>query len=118
MRKQIKAVSEGTEGSVKMPTSTRKFLNKRLQENFSKKYHPSIPLKEIFELLRGAGVIVVQEDGTEWSGFLTGDKGKANFELQLVDEVSGEKKPIKDCMLVMSWYKMPSGSWEINCYLS
>jgi len=103
---------------VKFPTKLRGYLNKQLQKEFGTTYFPSIPLKEIFDVLKKSYVVVVQEDGTPWSGFLMGDKGRDNFEMATLDNVSGDYIMIKDSVLVLTWYKMTSGKYEIVIYIS
>jgi len=88
--------------SVKVPKS----VNAALYE-MSKVYHEAIPLSAMFELCEKVGLEPVCEDGTPWSGFLCGREGRAVFEL-------------KDCRksLVVSWYKMPSGRYEVTPYVA
>lgn len=74
---------------------------------FGKKYFDEIPLKEISELFKENCAMLLQEDGTEWSGILCGDNSSATFEV----------KGIKCNGLRLGWYKMPSGRYEINAYL-
>lgn len=124
MRRQINAIFEESikiniEGEpLKLTPNQRKFLNKKLQGEFGKGYFPSIPIKEIFAVLKQSYIIPVQEDGIEWSGFLMGDKSHTQFDLVMYDDANGEYRPIKNSVLVMSWYKMDSGRYEINCYMS
>lgn len=103
---------------VKIPENKRKFINKKLQTDFGKTYFNEIPLKEIFNVLKSESVEVVDEDGTAWQGFLTGASGNTQFDLAIYDSESETLKPVKNAVLVMSWYKMSSGRYEINCYLS
>lgn len=81
-----------------------------IQKNLSeicKIYHPAIPLKEIFKIVSDNGGMVIDESGQEWSGFLCGESGRVNF------DISG----IKSNGLNLSWYKMPSGRYEIVAYM-
>jgi hypothetical protein len=124
MRKVI-YVSEAVKGfpvdlageQVKIPNNTKKFLNGKLAD-LCRIYYKGIPLDELFNLLRGSYIEPIQEDGDIWSGFLTGAEGRTTFELAMLDNNSGEYKPVKDCVLSLSWYKMPSGKFEIVAYLS
>ena len=97
--------------SINLNANIRKQINKQLQENFNK-YFPSIPLTEVFEVLKNNNVVAVQEDGTPWSGFLCGDDGNASIELKFNDEL------IDNAMLILQWHKMESGRYEINTYVS
>jgi hypothetical protein len=70
-------------------------------------YFPAIPLDTIFSIVEKHAGIVIQEDGTPWSGFLCGDDGLASF---------GVKD--KKFFLFLIWHKMPSGNFEITAYVS
>jgi len=95
----------------KLKPNIRRQINKQLQETFNK-YFDSIPLMEIFEILKINNVIVVQEDGTPWGGFLSGNDGNASMELKTDDEL------VDNVMLILQWHKMESGRYEINTYIS
>jgi hypothetical protein len=69
-------------------------------------YHRAIPVSAMFEACRPIGE-VVQEDGTPWSGFLCGHQGRASL------AIDGSKS-----MLVFTWYRMPSGNFEVVAYVS
>ena len=71
------------------------------------KYFPSIPLSEIFQIIKNHGGLVIDESGQEWSGFLCGSSGHCVF------DVNG----IKTSGLNLTWYKMESGRYEITVYL-
>jgi hypothetical protein len=70
-------------------------------------YFPAIPIDTIFEIVKTHAGVVVQEDGTPWSGFLCGEDGAANFEIE------GRK-----FVLRIMWHEMPSGNYEITAYVS
>jgi hypothetical protein len=70
-------------------------------------YHAQIPLNRIFEIIKESGGLAVDESGQEWSGFLCGESGHCTI------DITG----IKTSGLSLSWYKMPSGNYEITCYL-
>lgn len=53
----------------------------------------------------------MQEDGEPWQGLLVGKEGNTTFPLVR------DKQPVSS-ELVFQWYKMPSGKYEINAYLS
>lgn len=74
-------------------------------------YHDKIPLNEIFGHVRATGYEPVQDDGSPWSGFLTGADGRA------VIPLTRDGKPTK-ASLTLSWHKMPSGRYEITPYVS
>lgn len=72
-----------------------------------KRYHERIPLGDILTVAKDSGLNPIQEDGTPWSGFLCGDTGEALIELDGVEN-----------LLVINWYRMESGRFEVNVYLS
>lgn len=76
-----------------------------------KTYWATIPLDKIFAAVRSAGYEPVDEDGEPWEGMLTGREGRAVIDLQK----SG--KPVKEA-LALQWYKMESGKFEVNAYVS
>jgi hypothetical protein len=103
--------------SVKLPKNTRTLINTKLQQ-LCKTYYSEIPLDDIFDILKRSYIEVIDEEGSPWSGFLTGRDGKTTFELAMLDTKSNKYLPIEDSVLWMSWYKTQSGNYEVNCYLS
>jgi hypothetical protein len=102
----------------KISLSTKSEINKDLQK-LCKTYYPSIPLNEVFNILEKKNLVALQEDNTKWSGILTGTN--ETIKLELAHESSknnNEYIPLDNSMLILSWYKMPSGNYEINSYLS
>ena len=91
---------------MKLSTPTRRKINTELAA-ISRQYHDAIPLESIFEALSKEGVQALQEDGEPWQGFLFGDDSFTTFPLNASNSV-----------LFLSWYKLTSGRWEINAYLS
>lgn len=90
-----------------MNTQTEKrHINKELNA-LGKNYFPSIPLNLIFAIVENHADIVVQEDGRPWSGFLLGDDSHTVFQIRN-----------RKYFLHLSWYKMPSGNYEIVSYVS
>lgn len=82
-------------------------------------YWCAIPLINIMDVLKKHNLILLQEDNTEFSGFLCGDSSQESFIVGNYDEtVTDFFEPIENTSLQLSWYKMPSGNYEINCYLS
>jgi len=109
--------------SIKIPQRSRKTINDALYDLGN--YHTEIPLQSIFDICRKENVIAIQEDGTPWSGFLTGgaecgsEKAKnqnAKFDLA-IQGVDGEYVPAEN-MIILNWCKMQSGKYEIVCYVS
>ena len=92
----------------------KKVAGERLWKLCYNRYHESIPLTEIDNILRDNGLKLVQEDGSDWSGFLCGEDGSCTIDLA----TAGTNIPVKNFMLVLQWHKMPSGRYEVNTYLS
>jgi hypothetical protein len=84
----------------------KRHINKELNA-LGKNYFPSIPLNLIFTIIENHADIVVQEDGRPWSGFLLGENSHTRFSIR-------DRKYFLD----LSWYKMPSGNYEIVAYVS
>ncbi len=66
-----------------------------------KKYYKSLPVNEIAAVLKENGF-----DGDEMDGIYCGHNGK------ILEQVG------KKTWIYFSWYKMPSGNFEINAYVS
>ena len=100
-------------------------INKGLQKVLKKTYFKAIPLDEMFKVLEKEGVVPLQEDNTYWSGLLIGGSDKTqmvNFNLGWANEfqkVHGIKmyQAIPNSTLNMSYYKMPSGKYEVIGYV-
>ena len=96
--------------------TTRETTRNRINRNLSAlgTYHKSISLDDIFNIVKVHDGMPVQEDNTEWSGFLCGEQGNANIRC-----LFGETKPM---WLNLSWYKMDTRNgghrYEIVTYIS
>lgn len=95
----------------------------RILHEFGRNYHNNFP--DIFEALGSIGIIVLQEDGTRWSGMI-GSQGECGSEkannappirLQLAANIDGTYQLCKND-LIMAICTMPSGKLEIVAYLS
>ena len=103
-----------------------KIKNKSKQLNsLSKQYYPQIPLQELFNILKEENILPLQEDNTQWAGFLMGAKEcgseesyKQKVNIPLAQLIDNKLIPIKNSELILSWCVMPSGNYEINTYLS
>jgi len=108
--------------SPKIKSGVRSKINREIGNLISPKnqtkYFDKVPLKDLFNILDKYGVVPLQEDNREWSGFLTGREGKASFDLAPKDsKVDDTYTPYPNTVMRMTWYKMPSGKYEIVCYL-
>lgn len=106
---------------LKMPSNIKKEINESLQELCTGKYYDQIPLDKIFEILENNNAVALQEDGALWEGILCGNEARVSIELGAIwneSENEGVYVPCDNVMLVMSWYRMGSGRYEINTYVS
>jgi len=113
----------------RLDANTKRKANAYLSD-VCKKYYPKIPVQEIFGTLRrNFGIVPLQEDGTAWEGFLTGEEGRMTLDIgprSQFPEWPGSGEPgistypvYTNSNLVFSWYRMPeTGNYEINAYLS
>jgi len=94
----------------KVLKTAQKELYKFMSEN--RDHFKDIPLDKIFSILKRNGITPVQEDGTEWSGFLMGNNSNCTIDLAY------DGKLIRH-MLVLTWYKYnETGTWEVISYIS
>lgn len=86
-------------------------------------YFDAIPLQDLIEILKGQGLLILQEDNTPWDGFLLGRDSSAVFPIAAFESAKDEGswtsyEPLKNATLALQWYKMPeSGRYEINAYV-
>jgi len=101
-----------------LPQNIKGKINKDL-DPMGKKYHNAIPLEDIQNILKKYGLIALQEDHTEWSGFLVGANSHTNMELGYTETKDENKqyKVITNASFNLSWYKMSSGRYEIVVYV-
>lgn len=109
--------------NVKMDSKTKKKVSRALQAAVPESYTEGIPIERLDEALRSEGYLLVQEDGTPWSGMLFGADSQALFrvgELGTERSVNGLDmySTVENTALSVSWYKMPSGKYEIVHYMS
>lgn len=103
----------------KLLPTVRKKINSDLYP-LTTKYHNKIPLADVVKILAKYGLIMLQEDNTEWSGLLVGETGTQQMiDIGYKETKNGEMyTPIENAALVLSWYKMPTGRYEVNFYIS
>lgn len=114
----------GQAGSVKesltrMPASHRRRINDEVSD-IATNARRDIPLDRIDNVLRKYGYLLVQEDGTPWSGFLTGREGRTNIEIGVIgtQDENNIHEVVDNSMLVITWYKRGPRSWETVAYVS
>ena len=109
-----------------LPPKIKKKVNKALHSLTTNKHFDSIPLNDIKRILERADLILLQEDGTPWSGFLMGDSASASIVVgdkndivkSYGDSIIAVYRPYTNTRLQLSWYRMPSGKFEVSTYLS
>lgn len=113
-------MSEAANNPTRLDAPTRKKINRELS---LPNYHIGIPLDIIENILKKYDLLLLQEDNTPWDGFITGAQGQATFTLGYLDTAYEQNGltayiPIENAALIMSWYKMQSGKYEIVTYVS
>ena len=78
-----------------------------------------IPLDHIFDTLLKEGAVPLQEDGTKWSGILSGRNGRVTIDLGSESSKDGDTYvPYTNAMLVIEWHKFDTGTYEVVSYVS
>lgn len=80
-------------------------------DRFGKQYWPAIPINAMIDQLRSLEIELANEDGTPFEAIFTGQEGKTNIDLTWMGN------PVINSVLTMTWYKMPSGNYEIVAYM-
>ena len=78
-----------------------------------KTYWSSVPMTKICETARSCKLELVDEGGEPWEGILTGREGRCSIEI-----AEAESLDSTGLYLNLQWHKMPSGKYEINCYIN
>jgi len=110
--------------SPKINPADRKFLNKLLYDlttpGGKTYYFDAIPLKDIDNILAKRNILLIDEEGSPWQGFITGRSGSDYFNIAYREVKNKEKLHLQigNSSLALQWYKMPSGRYEINTYLT
>jgi len=112
-------ITKISQSGLRLPANVRKRLNNRIVD-IIKPLQNEIPLSDIDDALRSEGCLLIQEDGTPWSGFLTGREGRTTIEVASINSKNNQNMyvPFVNTMLVLYWHKMDSGRYETIAYLS
>lgn len=119
--KKLRTLLETT--SILKPQIKKK-MNNEIQKLLKPIYFVHIPLSDIFDILNKYNVVALQEDDTEWSGFLLGGVSKTEqvyFNLAFMDSKNENgmyTNKIRNSMLALSYYKMGSGKYEVLSYIT
>lgn len=125
MSEKMSPILESLKSNVrfkKLRTDVRRKLADDLNK-LSSQYVPRIPIKEITDIFLRRGYVLLQEDGTEFEGFFTGSRGRTTIEFGSAESEREEDgyrfyTPVENSVLVLTWYKMDSGNYEIVAYIS
>ena len=120
MKTKAQILLEEIKNPNKLPAGIRHKISDEITKLTTNKYFDKIPLKDISDILEKYGITLLQEDQTEWDGFLTGNNARETFEIGYIETKDKDSRytPIDNAALVMSWYKMTSGRYEIVAYMS
>lgn len=100
-----------------MKVALRKRINRKIYEQ-TNSLSNEIQLTTIDKILREDGFLLVNEDGTPWSGLLLGESSQCNIEVGSLSKVENEMHKIEENMVVLSWYRHTTGRIETTAYLS
>jgi len=114
-------IAEASNNPTRLDATIRKKINRELSA--LPNYHIGIPLDIIENILKKYNLLLLMEDNTPWDGFITGAEGHADFTLGYFDTAYKQNEltaytPIENAALIMTWYKMQSGKYEIVTYIS
>jgi len=100
----------------------KKKINTQIQKFLKPTYFDKIPLQPLFGILEKFNIVPLQEDNTYWDGFLLGGVKKTErveFALGVKDLKDDKNRypVITNAELLLSYYKMESGKYEIIAYI-
>ena len=115
-------ISEAEGNLTRLNAPMKKKINTQIRKEIPT-YSPEIPLQDIEDILKNFGLLILQEDFTPWSGMLTGADAQATFEMAYFDSAYQRDDmtfyvPIENSGLLLSWYRMGSGKYEIVTYVA
>ena len=114
-------VSEAKKYNLAM--GVRKRMRTAVRKVLKPTYFTQIPLQDLFDAMSKFDVVALQEDNTEWYGFLLGRDESTLFRLGDANKFEtkhGYKmyEQYDNVALQLSWYKMPSGKYEVTGYIT
>lgn len=109
----------------KVNTKDRKAMSRALNKVVPGDYFEGgVPIDEMQEALKSEGYVILQEDGTEWSGMFLGSDGEALLRIGKLSEgrsVNGipTYKPVPNSGLRVAWHEMNKpGRYEVIKYIT
>jgi hypothetical protein len=94
----------------------RRKAQKVVQDILKNTYFDYIPIGELDEALQNIGIVMLQEDFTEFDGVFVGNEGHALIRLAPIETGDHEHYaipvylPYENCALSLSWYKSENRS--------
>ena len=105
----------------------RNKAQKAVQNAVNATYYSEVPIDTIADNLRTVGIVMIQEDNTEWSGMLCGSDSRCTIRIARNDVYDitrwGTKKyeEIDNACIALTWYKCTSrkdSKFEVIAYLA
>ena len=101
-------------------------INKSLKKYIDVNYYKEIPVGLVQKALEDNGFTLVDDDGTKFNAFFCGEQGNAKLNYALITSfdqamykgVGAFKNVVGNSSVIISWFKMESGKYEINVYAS
>jgi len=108
---------------MKLSPKLRKAVSNEVRSFLKKTYFQEIPFTELCEILKKYDIVILQEDNTEWNGFLLGYSGDAFFHLAPISSVNsdGFYFPYTNAGFVLTWYRCYNrydNAFEVIGYIS
>jgi len=95
--------------------ATRRTAQIIVQNILKPTYFNYIPIGELDEALQDMGIVMLQEDNTEWAGFLLGDEGDVFIRIAPLTSAVDAKNnavpvytPYENTGLRLAWYRCES----------
>lgn len=118
---KIRNILEGLNEARKriMDKQDKKTINRALDKLTKNTHFRNVPFDEIDDILREEGYLALDNDGSEFEGFFTGDDGKATLDIGIIETESdrGIFDKVENVMLVVTWHKIDN-LYEIVAYVS
>lgn len=107
-----------------IPPTIKNRINKAIHKATSNKWFDAIPLDEIMNACETNDVVILQEDGKKWSGFLMGnaecgteDTRNQTTIFQVAHKQEDGNYVITKNGVYLSWCAIGNGKLEIVCYI-
>jgi len=100
----------------------KKKINTEITKLLKPIYFKAIPLQPLFDILEKYNLVPLQEDQTYWDGFLLGGVKKTervSFDLGVksTKDAKNRYSVITNAELLLTYYKMESGKYEVIAYI-